>query len=229
MPIAIHENLRDDVKAHAEHFNKLEESLLKLDPLDTDKATERAKLTKEMEEARRLFNVLGGASGTVAPDLGDDEVPTINRQQALAAVQAITTKKPAPVTADLDAPAPKFVSAADSLAAQAKIQKDALDAQAKLASLQATASQAAMGPIAVPPSLGLVPPVGGAPFKPHFLRNPKNQSEILVHNANEERHAQDLGFTELSATPVPAPSAGKPMNSPPSSPHEPDARPDLVS
>lgn len=63
MPITITDNLRDEVKAAAQRFNDAEEKFALADP-----ATEAQKvvdLTAEMNEARRLFNVLGGFSATV--------------------------------------------------------------------------------------------------------------------------------------------------------------------
>lgn len=169
MPITIFDSLRDDVKAHAKHFNDLESQIAKLDPHNVDNASALAKLNREAEESRRLFNVLGGAGAVNALPADLDAVPTISRSAVVQFANAIN-KKPvnqAPVPAS---PPQPFVSAADSLAKQAAIAKDAEVAKQKLADLHAAAAQSSLAPVTHAPTptpapalVPVVPPVATAP------------------------------------------------------------------
>jgi hypothetical protein len=122
MPIQIHDNLRDDVQALAKKYNDIELQLAKLDPHNLDNASAIAKLQAEADETRRLFNLAGGNSASIARDkdgkaIFDPKFPPPTMPLVAPKPVAVAVPKPVPVPL----PPPTFVPPHAEPTAQAPV------------------------------------------------------------------------------------------------------------
>ncbi len=92
--IVIHDAMRPEVVAQANIHNQLETELAQLDPNDVNNAVAIKAKTTLLDEARRLFNVLGGFSGHVAADVAKAKAkvhPFLKRMGVTSVADGVAT------------------------------------------------------------------------------------------------------------------------------------------